>query len=74
MSTVNEGSFVDPSAFPSELIDQLKALEEKVVGVKARLLGLSKWKEAISEQPHDLSTVSRYIHVHIATEYCTVNT
>ncbi len=60
VSTVNGGWFVDPNAVPGELICQLKALEEEVMRVRARLLGLSKWKEAISEQPHDLSSVSRY--------------
>ena len=60
MSRVNEGQFVDPTALPSEVIEQLKALQEDVMGVRARLLGLSKWKEAITEQPHDLTTVSRY--------------
>ena len=59
VSRVNEGEFVDPSAPPYELIDQLESLKEVVMGVRARLLGLSKWKEAITGQPHNLSTVSR---------------
>ncbi len=59
VSQVNEGEFINPAAIPNELLDELKLIQEKVLAVRSRLLGLSKWKEAITGQPHDLSGVSR---------------
>ena len=60
VSQVNEGVFVDPTSPPLQLLEQLKAIQEEVSIVRARLLGLSKWKEAITGKPYDLSAVTRY--------------
>ena len=58
---VNEGRFIDPSGNPLLLLEELKQILEEAYSVRSRLLGLSKWKEAISGKPHDLSRVFRYI-------------
>ena len=57
---VNEGKFIDPTGNPLLLLEELKQILEEAYSVRSRLLGLSKWKEAISGQPHDLSRVFRY--------------
>lgn len=57
---VNEGKFIDPTGNPLLLLEELKQILEEAYSVKSRLLGLSKWKEAISGKPHDLSRVFRY--------------
>ena len=59
MSQVNEGAYVDPSALPSELLEGLKKIQEEMFVVRSRLLGLSKWKEAITGKPHNLSSIIR---------------
>ena len=56
---VNEGKFVDPGGTPLQLIEELKQILEEAFSVRSRLLGLSKWKEAISGKPHNLSQVFR---------------
>ena len=56
---VNEGDFVVPSAPPTHLLERLKGLQEEAYTVRARLLGLSKWKEAITGRSHDLSSIAR---------------
>ena len=58
---MNEGRFIDPSGNPLLLLEELKQILEEAYSVRSRLLGLSKWKEAISGKPHDLSRVFRYI-------------
>lgn len=58
---VNEGKFINPSGNPLLLLEELKQILEEAYSVRSRLLGLSKWKEAISGKPHDLSRVFRYI-------------
>jgi hypothetical protein len=57
---VNEGKFIDPGGNPLLLLEELKQILEEAYSVRSRLLGLSKWKEAISGKPHDLSRVFRY--------------
>ena len=59
MEQVNTGEFIDPTQTPSRLIELLDRIREEVAAVHSRLLGLSKWKEAITGQPHDLSNVNR---------------
>ena len=61
MRRANEGKFADPDGghAPSELIQELKSIEETVLVVRSRLLGLSKWKEAITGRPYDLSNIAR---------------
>jgi len=56
---LSEGDYVDPGSSPTVLLDQLKIVQDKVSAVRARLLGLSKWKEAITGRPHDLSGVTQ---------------
>ena len=56
---VNEGKFIEPSGNPLLLLEELKQILEEAYSVRSRLLGLSKWKEAISGKPHDLSRVFR---------------
>jgi len=56
---VNEGEFIEPSSPPSRLLEELKMIQEEVFVERARLLGLSKWKEAITGKPHDLSAITR---------------
>lgn len=56
---MNTGEFIDPTQTPSRLIELLDRIREEVAAVHSRLLGLSKWKEAITGQPHDLSNVNR---------------
>lgn len=56
---VHQGDFIDPTQDPTHLIEQLDRIYEEVGAVHARLLGLSKWKEAITGLPHDLSNVNR---------------
>ena len=56
---VNQGEFINPDANPNTLLDELRVIQEKLVAVRSRLLGLSKWKEAITGESHDLSGVSR---------------
>lgn len=60
MQQVNEGKFIDPGGNPLQLLDELKQIHEEGYSVRARLLDLSKWKEAISGKPHNLSRVYRY--------------
>lgn len=59
VSQVNKGVFVDPASPPLRLLEELKAIHEEVSIVRARLLGLSKWKEAITGKPYDLSSLTR---------------
>ena len=59
MSQVNQGEFINPDADPDTLLDELKVIQEQLVAVRSRLLGLSKWKEAITGELHDLSGVGR---------------
>ena len=59
MQQVNEGGFVDPRENPLQLLEELREILEEAYSVRSRLLGLSKWKEAISGEPHDLSKVFR---------------
>lgn len=59
VSQVNKGVFVDPASPPLRLLEELKAIQEEVSIVRARLLGLSKWKEAITGKPYDLSSLTR---------------
>ena len=56
---VNMGKFIDPKEDPSKLIEQLEKISEEVSAVHSRLLGLSKWKEAITGVFHDLTNVNR---------------
>ena len=56
---MNEGDFVVPEAPPTQLLERLKGLQEEAFAVRARLLGLSKWKEAITGRSHDLSSIAR---------------
>ena len=56
---MNEGKFIDPGENPLQLVDELGQVLEEAYSVRSRLLGLSKWKEAISGKPHDLSRVFR---------------
>ena len=56
---MNRGKFVDPHQDPSHLIELLDAINEEVSAVHSRLLGLSKWKEAITGVSHDLSNVNK---------------
>lgn len=59
VSQVNRGKFIDPAGIPNELLEELKQIQEEVFAVRSRLLGLSKWKEAITGKPHDLSGIAR---------------
>lgn len=59
MQQVNEDKFVDPRENPLQLLEELREILEEAYSVRSRLLGLSKWKEAISGEPHDLSRVFR---------------
>ena len=59
VSQVNRGKFIDPAGIPNELLEELKQIQEEVFAVRSRLLGLSKWKEAITGKPHDLSGITR---------------
>ena len=59
MEKVHQGDFIDPTQDSSHLIELLDKVYEEVGAVHARLLGLSKWKEAITGLPHDLSNVNR---------------
>lgn len=57
---VDQGDFVDPEQDPNYLIELLDGIRVEVSVVHSRLLGLSKWKEAITGVSHDLSNVNRY--------------
>lgn len=59
ISRVSRGEFVDPNQDPKHLIGVLDEIREKVCVVHGRLLGLSKWKEAITGLPHDLTNINR---------------
>lgn len=59
VSQVNEGEFINPAAIPNDLLDELTLVHEKALAIRSRLLGLSKWKEVITGQPHNLSGVTR---------------
>ena len=56
---INEGKFVDPGENPLQLLEELGQVLEEAYSVRSRLVGLSKWKEAINGEPHDLSRVFR---------------
>lgn len=56
---VNRGQFMDPHQDPSHLIGLLDEINEEVSAVHSRLLGLSKWKEAVTGRSHDLSNVNK---------------
>lgn len=57
---MNQGKFVDPRQDPSHIIGLLDEINKEVSAVHSRLLGLSKWKEAITGLSHDLSNVNKY--------------
>ena len=50
---------MDPGQDPNDLIEMLDEIRVEVSVVHSRLLGLSKWKEAITGISHDLSNVNR---------------
>ena len=59
ISQVNVGKFIDSNGLPSELLEELRVIQEEVLTVRSRLLGLSKWKEAITGKPHDITGISK---------------
>ena len=61
VNKINQDEFVDPSRRPSEIVALLKRIQEEVSTIHSRMLGLSKWKEAITGLLHDLSNINRYI-------------
>lgn len=67
---VNQGKFVDPHQDPSYLIGLLDEINEEVSAVHSRLLGLSKWKEAITGLSHNLSNVNKYAYENEISDCC----
>lgn len=57
---VNHGDFINSNQNPVHLIKLLDKILEEVSAVHSRLLGLSKWKEAITGLSYDLTNVNRY--------------
>lgn len=59
MSKVHRDRFIDPSESPNDLLEELNIIQEEAFTIRSRLLGLSKWKEAITGKPYDLSGIAR---------------
>ena len=66
---MSDGTFIDPGGNPLQLLEELSQILEEAYSVRSRLLGLSKWKEAISGQPHDLTRVFRFVATSVLSEY-----
>ena len=62
MNKVNQGVFIDSDRVFPELSKSLEIIQEDASAVHSRLLGLSKWKEAVNGLPHDLTNVNKYSH------------
>eukprot|EP00731_Ephydatia_muelleri_P030623 Em0022g137a len=61
IATVSRKPFTDPSAVPSAVIGQIKEgslIQEKLLSIRARMMGLSKWKEAITGKPQDHTEIA----------------
>ncbi len=56
---VSKGQFVDPTTLSSDVLGQLTKSQEDASAIHSRLLGLSKWKEAVTGLPHNLSSINK---------------